>query len=148
VTTSRVLALLAAVLVQWRVVLSSLRELLGPTTPVVAVATLVLLVVAATFVVAAGWYAVAGTGREWLARALGVLVVVMAAYLVLGLALGRGVPWTAYAVLVVVAALGGGALVAARPRPDAVSGAARPSTPRRRPRCGGARRRGSGSRRP
>jgi hypothetical protein len=41
--------------------------------------------------------------------------VVMAAYLVLGLALGRGVPWTAYAVLVVVAALGGGALVAARP---------------------------------
>jgi hypothetical protein len=114
VTTSRVLALLAAVLVQWRVVLSSLRELLGPTVPVVAVPTLVLLVVAATFVVTAAWYSLAGGGREWLARALGALVVVMAAYLALGLTLGRGVPWTAYAVLVAVAALGGGALMAAR----------------------------------
>jgi hypothetical protein len=114
VVVSRVLALLAAVLVQWRVVLSSLRELLGSTVLVVAVPTLVLLVTAATFVVTAGWYAVAGTGREWLARVLGVFAVVMVAYLALGLALGRSVPWTAYAVLVAVAALGGGALVAAR----------------------------------
>lgn len=109
-TTSRVLALLAAVLVQWRVVVSSIRSLLGPTVPVVAVPTLVLLVVAATFVVIAGWYVVTGSGRAWLARGLTAYVVVMAVYLVLGLALGRDVPWTAWAVLLAVAALGGGAL--------------------------------------
>ncbi len=113
-TTSRVLALLAAVLVQWRVVVSSIRSLVGPTEPVVAVPTLVLLVVAAAFVVIAGWYAVAGSGRTWLARGLAAYVVVMAGYLVLGLALGRDVPWTAWAVLVGVAALGGGALAAGR----------------------------------
>ena len=109
-TTSRVLALLAAVLVQWRVVVSSVRSLLGPTMPVVAVPTLVLLAVAAGFVVVAGWYAVSGSGRDWLARGLAAYVVAMAGYLVLGFALGRDVPWTAYAVLVAVAALGGGAL--------------------------------------
>lgn len=111
---SRVLAGFAALLVQWRVVVSSVRSLLGPTVPVVAVPTAVLLVVAAGFVVTAGWYAVAGTGRVWLARGLAAYLVVMALYLVLGLALARAVPWTAYAVLVAVAALGGGALVAAR----------------------------------
>lgn len=109
-TTSRVLALLAAVLVQWRVVVSSIRSLLGPTVPVVAVPTLVLLVVAAGFVVVAGWYAVTGSGRAWLARGLAAYVVVMALYLVLGVALAVSVPWTAYAVLVAVATLGGGAL--------------------------------------
>jgi hypothetical protein len=114
VVVSRVLAGLAALLVQWRVVVSSVRSLLGPTVPVVAVPTAVLLVVAAGFVVTAGWYAVAGTGRVWLARGLAAYLVVMALYLVLGLALAMAVPWTAYAVLVAVAALGGGALVAAR----------------------------------
>lgn len=111
---SRVLAGLAALLVQWRVVLSSVRSLVEPTVPVVAVPTLVLLVVAAGFVVTAGWYAVAGTGRGWLARGLAAYLVVMAVYLVLGLALAMAVPWTAYAVLVAVAALGCGALLTAR----------------------------------
>jgi hypothetical protein len=111
---SRVLAALAALLVQWRVVLSSLRSLLEPTVPVVAAATVVLLVVAAAFVVAAAWYAVMAAGPEWLGRALAAYLVVMAAYLALGVALGRGVPWTAYAVLVAVAVLGAGALVTAR----------------------------------
>lgn len=110
-TTSRVLALLAAVLVQWRVVVSSLRTLVdGRSDAVTLVATAVLLVVAAGFVVAAGWYGCVGNGREWLARGLAAYVVAMAGYLALGLALGRDVPWTAYAVLVAVAALGGGAL--------------------------------------
>ena len=71
-TTSRVLALLAAVLVQWRVVVSSIRSLVGPTVPVVAVPTLALLVVAAAFVVIAGWYAVAGSGRDRRLRCRGV----------------------------------------------------------------------------
>lgn len=114
---SRVLALVAALLVQWRVVLSSLRTLLGPTVASVAVPTLVLLVVAAGFVVTAGWYAVAGSGREWLSRGLAAYLVVMGGYLALGLALGRGVPWTAYVVLGAVAALGGGALVLDRRHP-------------------------------
>lgn len=111
-TTSRVLALLAAVLVQWRVVISSLRTLVDAGTDTVTlVATAVLLVVAAGFVVAAGWYAVVGDGGDWLLRGLAAYVVAMAGYLALGLALGRDVPWTAYAVLVAVAALGSGALV-------------------------------------
>ncbi len=113
-TTPRILAALAALLVLWRVVTSSLSSLLGPTVPVVAVPTLVLLLVAVGFVVMAGWYAAAGSGRQWLARGLVAFLAVMAVYLVLGFALGRSVPWTAFAVLVAVAALGGGALLADR----------------------------------
>lgn len=114
-TTSRVLALLAALLVQWRVVVSSLGALAdGSTGGTTLLATVALLLAGALFVVAAAWFALVGGGREWLARSLAAYLVVMAGYLVLGLALGRDVPWTAYAVLVAVAALGGGALAGDR----------------------------------
>ena len=111
-TTSRVLSVAVGVLVLWRVVVPSGALVL--TTDVVAEeplagsATLVLGLAGLALVIAAG------ATVSWFGRALVGYLVVMAAYLVLGLALGRSVPWTAYAVLVAVAVLGGAAVAAGR----------------------------------
>lgn len=111
---SRVLALLAALLVVWRVMPPTSTSLAAGTgTTLTVTATVLLLVAALAFVLAASAYGVTLSSRlrEWFAGLLVAFVLVMAGYLGIGLALGVPVPWTAYAVLVGVAALGSGALV-------------------------------------
>ncbi len=109
-------AALAGLLVLWRVVGSSVGALVAdPTDGLVTAGTVVLLVAALAFLAAATWFCLdpAGSARPAFQKAWVTFLVVMAAFLVLGVALGRHVPWTAYAVLVAVAALGVTALVLA-----------------------------------
>jgi hypothetical protein len=113
-TVSRALAAVVALLVLVRVVVSSATSLGSADEPVVVVATALLLVAAVALVVTAGAYAAAGGAVRWFGTAWLAHVVVMSGYLVIGLALGRSVPWTAYAVLGAVALLGGAALATRR----------------------------------
>ncbi len=83
---------------------------------VVAVPTLVLLLAGLALAVTALLYAGAGSLIGWFRTALIGFLVVMVAYLVLGVALGAHVPWTAYAVLAGVTGLGAAALATGRQR--------------------------------